>query len=529
MASPPASPGSSGASASGAADGSESVPAPASASGDAKNGKQRVRRACARCSASKRRCDGRHPSCAVCLAIGVECHYSKTSIRRGPPKGFRGTESVKAKLLRTLETTLRDLVSKLGEEQTEDEIARLAAGRGLRLASARGLGPSTSALPPLPPPLGGAHAVSPVQGPAYPSGRPGPAHHYSNVHAPHAWPDPTSERMARENADWRWPSYASGKRPAPPSDDEHEAKRRVRLAPSSDPSQMVWDESAGGSWVPVSDADPARARGENEESDILGVNERGDTMHRGSSSGLQLLSRRTLPPLPGATLPFPLGSTPAGRGGSKESNRSRGSHSTSPLVPIQGIRVPLPAPRRSGSGTCPSGYALSGSRRSASAQSNPSSPSLPNLLRSRNSDLAELVSAPSASCAVPGQHSPRRTSSAGAGSPSYPDGPSPVAGTQSEAPVPHASTPSPETPDMALKTFRSARVPSGGIQTIEAPIDFVDPANDPPIGVEECRRLFARYWRHVHSEWPVLFKVRLTDSYGIACKLTSAAACDPPH
>ncbi|PWN30644.1 hypothetical protein BDZ90DRAFT_229656 [Jaminaea rosea] len=96
-------------------------------------GSGRVAKACQPCSSKKRRCDGTRPECRVCAVLGTPCSYTTTGLKRGPPKGFRAgpKESVKAKLTRTLETTIRDLVSQLGGEDAAREIARVSRERGL--------------------------------------------------------------------------------------------------------------------------------------------------------------------------------------------------------------------------------------------------------------------------------------------------------------------------------------------------------------------------------------------------------------
>lgn len=473
---------------------------------------KRVSRACARCSSSKRRCDGRRPACAVCMAIGVECQYSAASIRRGPPKGFRsgGAESVKAKLLRTLETTLRDLVGKLGEEQTESEIARLASDRGLRLTSAREQNAARgSPRTPMPSSL--------VSLPAsLPSMMPVPEHAHGPGPAPlpflHARADAFLGRDLSSSRE-QLPPHLNRKHPASSERETHSAKR-ARPNHAGTTRRLAWDDSPGAAWTSL-EADPSRHRVEGEGGDILGINEHGDTMHRGSSSGLQLLSKRTLPPLPGTALPLPFG-TPGGgrdvmrRAGSKESDssRARGAQSSSPLVPKEGVRVPFPDPRRSGSGTCPSGFALSGARRSSSVHSNPGSPSIPSLMRPRNFNLGEMMPSNSSLSFDNGRTSPRARMRAGsATSPQAGPGSGPVHDYAPDST--HLPPTSPRSSDLTLRPLRKSRPSSGGIQTIEAPIDFVDPANDPVVTPEECRMLFGRYWHHVHSEWPVLFKVCL--------------------
>ncbi|CDR87375.1 uncharacterized protein SPSC_00501 [Sporisorium scitamineum] len=98
----------------------------------------RVAKACQPCSTKKRRCDGRQPECSVCQVLGTPCTYNHTGLKRGPPKGFRSgpKESARAKLVRTLETTIRDLVHHLGKEDAGAEIVRVAGERELHVAEA---------------------------------------------------------------------------------------------------------------------------------------------------------------------------------------------------------------------------------------------------------------------------------------------------------------------------------------------------------------------------------------------------------
>lgn len=95
----------------------------------------RVAKACVPCSTKKRRCDGGKPQCKVCMVLGSDCSYETRGLKRGPPKGFRSgpKESAKAKLLRTLETTIRDLALHMGRDDTEREIVRISAERGIAI------------------------------------------------------------------------------------------------------------------------------------------------------------------------------------------------------------------------------------------------------------------------------------------------------------------------------------------------------------------------------------------------------------
>ncbi|KAJ9480087.1 TY1 enhancer activator [Pseudozyma hubeiensis] len=98
----------------------------------------RVAKACQPCSTKKRRCDGRQPECSVCQVLGTPCTYNHTGLKRGPPKGFRSgpKESARAKLVRTLETTIRDLVNHLGKEDAGAEIVRVSGERHLPIGEA---------------------------------------------------------------------------------------------------------------------------------------------------------------------------------------------------------------------------------------------------------------------------------------------------------------------------------------------------------------------------------------------------------
>ncbi len=99
----------------------------------------RVAKACQPCSTKKRRCDGRQPECSVCQVLGTPCTYNHTGLKRGPPKGFRSgpKESARAKLIRTLETTIRDLVNHLGKEDAGAEIIEFLASVNCRLLKFR--------------------------------------------------------------------------------------------------------------------------------------------------------------------------------------------------------------------------------------------------------------------------------------------------------------------------------------------------------------------------------------------------------
>lgn len=102
-------------------------------------GSSRVAKACQPCSTKKRRCDGRQPECSVCQVLGTPCTYNHTGLKRGPPKGFRSgpKESARAKLVRTLETTIRDLVNHLGKDDAGAEIIRVSGERELQIAGAQ--------------------------------------------------------------------------------------------------------------------------------------------------------------------------------------------------------------------------------------------------------------------------------------------------------------------------------------------------------------------------------------------------------
>lgn len=99
----------------------------------------RVAKACQPCSTKKRRCDGRQPECSVCQVLGTPCTYNHTGLKRGPPKGFRSgpKESARAKLIRTLETTIRDLVNHLGKQDAGAEIVRVSGERELSISDSR--------------------------------------------------------------------------------------------------------------------------------------------------------------------------------------------------------------------------------------------------------------------------------------------------------------------------------------------------------------------------------------------------------
>lgn len=67
--------------------------------------------------------------------LGTSCSYESKGLKRGPPKGFRSgpKESAKARLLRSLETTIRDLTLQMGTQGTGMEIMRISQDRGIAL------------------------------------------------------------------------------------------------------------------------------------------------------------------------------------------------------------------------------------------------------------------------------------------------------------------------------------------------------------------------------------------------------------
>lgn len=100
----------------------------------------RVAKACVPCSTKKRRCDGGKPECKVCTVLGTPCSYESRGLKRGPPKGFRAgpKESARAKLLRSLETTIRDLSQHIGVDAAGMEISRISNERGIALTGMAG-------------------------------------------------------------------------------------------------------------------------------------------------------------------------------------------------------------------------------------------------------------------------------------------------------------------------------------------------------------------------------------------------------
>lgn len=48
----------------------------------------KVTLACTICRKKKVKCDGVHPTCSRCSAIGITCQYSDPPKKRGPPKGY---------------------------------------------------------------------------------------------------------------------------------------------------------------------------------------------------------------------------------------------------------------------------------------------------------------------------------------------------------------------------------------------------------------------------------------------------------
>lgn len=108
---------------------------PASEEDARKTTMTRVAKACLPCSTKKRRCDGGKPECKVCVVLGTPCTYESKGLKRGPPKGFRSgpKESARARLLRNLETTIRDLSLQMGSAQAGGEILRISRDRGVAL------------------------------------------------------------------------------------------------------------------------------------------------------------------------------------------------------------------------------------------------------------------------------------------------------------------------------------------------------------------------------------------------------------
>ncbi|PWN43528.1 hypothetical protein IE81DRAFT_365748 [Ceraceosorus guamensis] len=116
---------------------SEGVNADGSSQPAVSKGGARVAKACLPCSSKKRRCDGGRPECKVCAVLGTACSYNSSGLKRGPPKGFRSSpkESARVRLIRQLETTIRDLTAQLGTETAAIELERISAERGIQLPS----------------------------------------------------------------------------------------------------------------------------------------------------------------------------------------------------------------------------------------------------------------------------------------------------------------------------------------------------------------------------------------------------------
>ncbi|KDN35408.1 hypothetical protein K437DRAFT_276990 [Tilletiaria anomala UBC 951] len=234
----------------------------------------RIGKACLPCSSKKRRCDGNRPQCSVCTVLNLPCTYSASTIKRGPPKGFRSgpKESAKVKLLRTLETTLRDLIGKLGADEAAEEVRKLGAEKGIDLS--------------LPQLDGGATAV--------PSYSELPAS--GAVAAVVAEGDSAETRRPAKRGRFDAESSASRRREHDEQSSAQGLLSLSNLARTQSPasrSSATWDAERDGERERDGDgAGNGNGDGDEDGDDFLGVNERGDLMHRGSSSGIQLLHQR---------------------------------------------------------------------------------------------------------------------------------------------------------------------------------------------------------------------------------------------
>ncbi|ERF70247.1 hypothetical protein EPUS_00435 [Endocarpon pusillum Z07020] len=88
---------------------------------NSKKARTRVSRACDRCRTKKDKCDGRRPSCSVCIAIGHACSYDPSTKKRGLPEGYvRGLEKLWALCLGKI-NGLEEVVVDLLRHQDEVE------------------------------------------------------------------------------------------------------------------------------------------------------------------------------------------------------------------------------------------------------------------------------------------------------------------------------------------------------------------------------------------------------------------------
>ncbi len=521
-----------------------------SGSGSTKKG-SRISKACLPCSQRKRKCDGGKPECSVCQVLGLTCSYSSNAIKRGPPKGFRAgpREGVKVKLLRTLETTLRDLVGKIGSAETQEEVRKLGQMKGLSLADFSVAGPSR-------------------------------------------------EGMAAEQSDEEDVKGKKRKRAGVVRTQEDEAYAKDLLS---------LKESGGRPRPPQTELMPIDPE---ISGDFLGVNERGDLMHRGSSSGIQLLHSRTArsPLTPGSGPHVASSSSPLAKDG-REIASSPGTEAQ-PAAGASGSGAGTPSGNATTPGSTGQGASTSPAERRASPP--PSGPGVRSSSRGRHAAFAygPLINMPGAPVPLPMAHTSRVSAfnhhynAASHGSqhhfPNAPSSSSSAGGRydasasggrdQQQTPMARSFSrstsrsrsrsvdrgrrrserevdPSAMAVDKEPQRGRSmslrgvtgryegsplVQALSGGnsgsgntstgegddeddkdrirtgqrsaaaiarskmnsatvsVVRINDAIDEVDPDNDPIVGPEECKRLFTYYWKEFHPFWPILYKVSVS-------------------
>ncbi|KAK0550221.1 hypothetical protein OC845_002751 [Tilletia horrida] len=317
----------------------------AAAADQAAPARNRSAKACINCSVKKRRCDGGQPECSVCAGLGITCSYNNNPLRRGPPKGFRSDPetSAKAKLVRKLETTIRDLVAQMGKESAAREIYRISMERGINevdmdYAKAE-VGPthhegSDAEMGRSPKRLRTeGHAPSRLQ-----TGAASGAHGYpprgyetdqdSNSGTPHSQ---YAQLPAHTATPYGYPA-PQGARPGP-GGYPGQPHPHPQLAHLAHEASMFRRAPASGQYRNQPAGYPP-IKSQEDDDDFLGVNERGDLMHRGSSSGIGLLNRTHTQIQHHGAAPSPLNpNLPHVVGASPDSDRAAGS---------PGARVYLP-------------------------------------------------------------------------------------------------------------------------------------------------------------------------------------------
>ncbi|CAD6955950.1 unnamed protein product [Tilletia controversa] len=301
----------------------------------------RTAKACTQCSVKKRRCDGGQPICSVCSTLGITCTYNNNPLRRGPPKGFRADPetSAKARLMRKLETTIRDLVAQLGKEQAAREVIRVSLERGIdetmidRAKAEPGVEDAGGG-------AGGSGGYGTTEHDSeYDSGRSpkrartdGPAgsahvplhphHHQTFARPPMQEPYPGSAAATTPQtqhvplrpagtASYGYPPRSGGPSYSHPQQSQQpQPHPHPHLAHLAHEASMLRRAHPSGPQPQQQNVLPYHVKSQEEDDDFLGVTERGDLVHRGSSSGIGLLNRTHTQiqqhgqPLPSSTVPF---------------------------------------------------------------------------------------------------------------------------------------------------------------------------------------------------------------------------------